>query len=104
MSSTALNHISIAGYKSIASIEKLELQPINVVIGPNGSGKSNFIGIFSFLHSIREGRLWDYVAEAGGADKVLHFGSKTTREIRIRLSFRNGVNEYEIKLAPTAED
>ena len=48
------------------------------VIGPNGSGKSNFIGVFSFLNAIREGRLHDYVRKVGGAEKLLHFGSKTT--------------------------
>ena len=73
-----LETITVKGFKSIASIEKLKLGAINVLIGPNGSGKSNFIGVFSFLHAIREGQLQDYVARAGGADKVLHFGSKVT--------------------------
>jgi predicted ATPase len=104
MPSNALDYISVEGFKSIASIQHLDLKPINVVIGPNGSGKSNFIGVFSFLHAIREGRLWDYVGQAGGAEKVLHFGSKTTKEIRLRLSFGREVNQYEIRLAPSAED
>lgn len=104
MPSTALDYITIQGFKSIASVEKLALRPINVVIGPNGSGKSNFIGVFSFLHAIREGRLGDYVTAAGGAEKVLHFGSKTTKEIRFYLSFKGGVNQYELKLSPTEDD
>lgn len=104
MSSNALDYITIEGFKSIASVQHLDLKPINLVIGPNGSGKSNFIGIFSFLHAIRQGRLSDYVGEAGGAEKVLHFGSKTTKEIRVHLSFREEVNQYEIRLSPTAED
>ena len=78
MPSSELDYITVKGFKSFASIEKLLLQPINVVIGPNGSGKSNFIGVFAFLNAIREGRLQDYVTKAGGAEKVLHFGSKTT--------------------------
>ena len=57
---------TIKGFKSIASVDKLELRAINVVIGANGSGKSNFIGAFSFLHEIREGRLNEYVRTAGG--------------------------------------
>ena len=40
-----LDTISVKGFKSIASIEKLQLGAINVVIGPNGSAKSNFIGV-----------------------------------------------------------
>ena len=49
MSSKALDSITIQGFKSIGSVEKLELRPINSVIGSNGSGKSNFLGVFAFL-------------------------------------------------------
>ncbi len=104
MPSNALDYITIQGFKSIASIEKLELKPINVVIGANGSGKSNFIGAFAFLHAIREGRLRDYVAAAGGAEKVLHFGSKNTREIVLTLSFTNPTARYHLALRPSAPD
>ena len=104
MTSNPLDYITVKGFKSIASIEKLELRPINLVIGPNGSGKSNFIGVFAFLYAIREGRLRDYVTAAGGAEKVLHFGSKVTKEIYLHLSFSNEVNQYELQLAPTSDD
>ena len=103
MQSLALDYITIRGFKSIASL-KLPLRPINVLIGPNGSGKSNFIGVFSFLHAIREGQLRDYVTRAGGAERILHFGSKTTKEIQFHLSFINGVNQYELTLSPTEDD
>ena len=89
-----LNTISVKGFKSIASVEKLKLGVINVVIGPNGSGKSNFIGVFSFLHAIREGHLQDYVIKAGGADKVLHFGEKKIKLLKIRISIQDQTNEY----------
>ena len=36
-----LDYITIKGFKSIASIEKLPLHSINVLIGQNGSGKSS---------------------------------------------------------------
>lgn len=104
MSPNALDYITVQGFKSIASVEKVDLRPINIVIGPNGSGKSNFIGVFSFFHAIREGRLGDYVTAAGGAEKVLHFGSKTTRAIHLGLSFGGGLNGYELWLAPTTDD
>jgi predicted ATPase len=104
MASVALDYITVRGFKSIALIDKLPLKPINVLIGPNGSGKSNFIGVFAFLHAIREGQLRDYVTKAGGAEKVLHFGSKETKEIDIHLSFRDEINQYELKLAPTSDD
>jgi predicted ATPase len=102
MPSNALDYITIQGFKSIASIEKLALRPINIVIGANGSGKSNFIGVFDFLHEIRAGRLRVYVAKVGGADKVLHFGSKATNEISFDLSFAKG--HWELKLRQTADD
>jgi predicted ATPase len=99
-----LDTITVRGFKSIASIEDLKLAPINVIIGPNGSGKSNFIGVFAFLHAIREGHLQNYVLKAGGADKILHFGSKVTEKLYVHISFEDGVNQYEIELEPTEAD
>lgn len=104
MPSPELDYITVKGFKSFASIEKLPLRAINVVIGPNGSGKSNFAGVFSFLHAIREGKLQDYVPKAGGAEKILHFGSKTTSQIEIHISFQDEVNQYQIRLTPAAGD
>ena len=82
----ALDWITIEGFKSIKRIERLHLNPINVLIGSNGSGKSNFIGLFSFLREIRAGRLQEYVIRSGGADKILHFGSRTPRRSRTEPS------------------
>ncbi len=110
MPTNALDYITIRGFKSIASIEKLPLRPINVVIGPNGSGKSNFIGSFDFLHDICEGRLQGYVITAGGAERVLHFGSKNTKEIELYLSFHRvdgwpyGAAGYKLILSPSTDD
>jgi predicted ATPase len=103
MPSNALDYITIQGFKSIASIEKLPLRPINVLIGANGSGKSNFIEAFNFVYENRdEKKLRDYVKRAGGAERVLHFGSKTTKEIHFELLFSKG--GYRLKLSPTADD
>lgn len=104
MPTQELDFITVKGFKSIASIEKLPLRAINVVIGPNGSGKSNFIGVFSFLHAIREGHLQDYVVKAGGGEKVLHFGSKVTNKMEIHISFENSLNQYSIELVSTPND
>lgn len=99
-----LDCITVRGFKSIASVDRLALGPINLIIGPNGSGKSNFIGVFSFLHEIREGRLNDYIRKAGGAEQLLHFGSKTTKEIKVQISFQKEVNRYELILKLTEDD
>ena len=97
-----LDYVTVRGFKSIARIEKLETGRLTVLVGPNGSGKTNFIGVFSFLNAIREGGLQNYVARAGGADKVLHFGSRVTERLHVHISFRsqgNQVNQYEIDLS-----
>lgn len=104
MEQAPLDYITIRGFRSIKAVEKLELRPINVVIGPNGSGKSNLISAFGFLHAIRAGKLQDYVGTAGGADALLHFGSKITTEIFLAISFRGGLNQYEIHLTSTTDD
>ncbi len=104
MATPELDYVTIKGFKSIASVDKLELRAINVVIGANGSGKSNFIGAFSFLHEIREGRLNEYVRTAGGAEQILHFGSKSTKSIQLEVSFRDRVNQYSLELVTTPDD
>ncbi len=94
----ALDWISVEGFKSIDSITRLQLRPINILIGPNGAGKSNFVGVFSFLNAIRAGNLQNYVIRAGGADKILHFGSKSTPNLMIHISFEEEKNQYQVKL------
>jgi len=99
-----LDYITVKGFKSIKSVEKLRLNPINIIIGPNGSGKSNFISVFAFLRAIKEGHLQDYVGRYGGANRLLHFGTKTTETIEIHISFQQGKNQYSITLTPTEND
>ena len=99
-----LDYLTVKGFRSIKSIEKLELRPINVLVGANGSGKSNFLEVFVFLRFLRQGHLVDYTDRAGGAEKILHFGSKVTKEIEIEISFRDGTDAYHVALSPTADD
>lgn len=96
--------ISVAGFKSIESVQKLSMKRVNVIIGANGSGKSNLVSVFSFLEAIRAGRLGEYVARAGGADRVLHFGAKATDELVIGVSFADSLNQYKITLIPDESD
>lgn len=100
----ALDWIAVEGFKSIKRIERLVLTPINLVIGANGSGKSNLIGVFTFLHEIRAGRLREYVIRSGGADRILHFGSRATSETKVLVSLEGEVDQYEITLAATVPD
>lgn len=103
---TKLATISVAGYKSIRSL-KLEMRPLNVLIGANGAGKSNFVSVFRFLNQLISGNLQLRVGQAGGADQLLHYGSRTTDRLEIDLRFEvgNGLfNGYRCSLAPAAGD
>jgi predicted ATPase len=98
---TALDSVEVEGYKSIRSA-KIELGAINVLIGANGAGKSNLLGVFGLLADIADRRLGFHVAQRGGADAILHFGSKQTPMLRIALRF--GLYGYEADLVPSASD
>ena len=99
-----LDYITVKGFKSLADIEKLKLNGVNVLIGANGSGKSNFVEAFSFLRALRQASLTRYVAEAGGANQLLYFGAAQTDEMTFRVSFDDEVNQYEITLLATDND
>ena len=92
-----IRSISIAGFKSIERIGPLPLRPINVLIGANGSGKSNFINAFSLLQAVRDDTLAAYVERSGGADRILHFGSKITRKLRVSRCFPGW---WELRVEP----
>lgn len=81
-----LNKLKINGYKSIKSLD-LELKSLNILIGSNGVGKSNFISFFKFMKKILDKDLQLYTAQQGGANKMLHFGSKQTSELSFNLEF-----------------
>jgi predicted ATPase len=92
MAADTFQSITIEGFKSIRSIKDLPLRPINILVGANGSGKSNFLEAFIFLGAAHSGELDSYVARYGGADKQLHFGSKTTQRVGVRLKSINGLD------------
>ena len=94
---SALDGIIIEGFKSLAYIDQ-RLRPLNVLIGANGSGKSNFIDAISFLRAIVQGQLQRYVRQAGGADRILHFGSKATSKLEMQVSFDGDKAGYGILL------
>ena len=41
---------------------------------------------------------------AGGANRILHFGARTTKELTVRVSFEGGTHQYSIALAATDTD
>ena len=99
-----LDHITIKGFRSLAHVEKLRLNDVNVLIGANGSGKSNFVEAFSFLRALRQRSLQRYVAQAGGANQLLHFGAARTPEMSFKVSMNDEVDQYEVALVATDRD
>ena len=69
-----LESITIRGFRSIKSIEKLELRRINVLVGANGSGKSNFLGAFDF-----------FAPETGRAGRVYRYGRRGREDSSLRV-------------------
>ncbi len=99
--SNALDHIRIKGFKSIRELD-IELRPLNVLIGANGAGKSNFVSFFRFIQEMAVTKLELAVAKHGGADAILHFGAKVTRQLDAEFHFQN--NAYSVRFVPVAEN
>ena len=99
----ALDNITIRGFKSIKAVEQLKLNPVNVLIGANGSGKSNFLEVFTLLRAVVHGRLRQFVTRSGGAERVLHFGSRTTEEVDVAVVFDDD-SWYALTMEPTFFD
>ena len=97
----AIDKLTIKGFKTLQDVE-LELGKLNVLIGPNGAGKSNLISYFDMLRRMVEEDLQIWVAQQGGSDRILTFGSKTTPKLESKIYF--GQNAYEFSLVPAPED
>lgn len=101
---TKLNSLSVSGYKSIKSLENLELKNLNILIGANGAGKSNFLSIFCLLNAIENQQLQLYVQKHGGPDSLLHFGRKNTDKIHMEFYFGDKENGYKFDLTSTNDN
>ena len=109
-----IERIKLQGFKSIREIPGsedgtgkggLELRDVSLLIGANGAGKSNFLSFFELLQAIVDRRLEIYVAKAGGASRLLHFGRKATERISGRIEFEGTEDGtamwHEWKLVPS---
>ena len=99
-----IDWVTIQGFRSVRSIERLKLGQINALIGANGSGKSNFIRVFELLRAVCRGNLQHHVRRAGGAEKTLHCGTKETDRITIIIAFTQPTVRYQIELTPGDDD
>ena len=95
--------IAIAGFKSFGAEVKVPLQSVNLLIGANGSGKSNFLNSFAFLQALSSGNFGNIVVREGGADRFLHFGSRNTEQLTIRVKFSDS-DEYRLQFRYDEQD
>ncbi len=108
-----LEKLTIRGFKSIQSLDGLELRPINLLIGGNGAGKSNLIEFFKMLRAMMGFRLAEFgdykptlsrfLENKGGIGNFLFGGLQRTREISAELMFNGARNGYRFAISPTAE-
>jgi predicted ATPase len=98
-----LTSLRLAGWKSIRDAE-IKLRPLNVLIGANGAGKSNLVSFFKLMNEMMGSRFQVYVAATGGAESLLHCGSKRTAAIQADFQFDTdlGQSTYSLRLVPAA--
>lgn len=101
----AITRIQVQGFRSLKSVD-LSLGRVTVLIGPNGSGKSNLLSFLRMVPLMRTQSLRRFVGEAGGASALLHYGPKTTKEMKLRLDFNQAgeTHTYAATLGYAAND
>jgi predicted ATPase len=103
-----ISAIEVCGFKSIRRMTELKLAPVNIFIGANGCGKTNFISFLKLLQhclSNADG-LTEYVGQNGGAEYLLHYGSKKTKIItgKVMIQMASVSFEYCLELRASVGD
>ena len=105
---TTLDQITLRGFKTFQALEEFRPGRLSVLIGANGSGKSNFASFFTMMRRALadDDGFPVFVAEQGGASKLLHDGpSKTSEAVAaLNLSTPLGKTRYSIQLRHAAGD
>jgi predicted ATPase len=100
-----LKSIELENWKSLKNLQ-LGFEDINVLIGPNGSGKSNLVQFFYMLNMMMTGSLQLFIGRSGGANSLLHYGSKNSLLIDSKLTFstETATDTYAFRLIHGAPD
>ena len=96
-----IRSVSIEGFRSLKSIENLELPQLTVLIGANGSGKSTLIRFFEMLSwMLKSKNLQEFVLRHGGGDDQFFMGARQTPRIHAELCLdtEKGQNDYRFDL------
>ncbi|WP_315274137.1 AAA family ATPase [Selenomonas sputigena] len=104
-----LEKLALSGYCSYDNdLEKnsLVFDRVNVIVGANGAGKSNLISFLEMVAYMMTGGFRRYVAIHGGAQSLMYFGRKCTKQINGFIACKNeGGNvqdEYSFSLEANA--
>lgn len=104
-----VSKLKIENFKSIKSLQDLELGSINVLIGPNGAGKSNLISFFKMINWIAtspQGFQLDYIARNGKAQGLLYKGTRVSTHIlgSLEIGTNSGDYGYRFRLGLVGAD
>jgi predicted ATPase len=99
---SALNKLTIRGFKSIRELENFELKNLNVFVGANGAGKSNLISLFKMLNKLMDDNIASYIRDNGGISNILYNGKKSTEKMNFEMRF--GQRGYCFTINPTPEE
>lgn len=96
-----LNRLTVRGFKSIRTLEGLELKPLNVLVGDNEAGKSNLLEALHFLGAMADGTQYRVVDDSDGPEGLLFGGTTTTEAVEIEAEFVGG--RYRARMIPVGE-
>ena len=99
--SNRIRSVTIEGFRSLRSIQSLELPQLTVLIGANGAGKSTLIRFFEMLSwMLKAKNLQEFVVRHGGGDDQFFMGARKTPRIHAYLSLETaqGQNDYRFDL------
>lgn len=97
-----IKSVTIEGFRSLRSIQNLELPQLAVLIGANGAGKSTLIRFFEMLSwMLKSKSLQEFVLRQGGGDDQFFMGARKTPRIHAELCLEtaSGLNDYRFDLA-----
>ena len=97
-----IHSLTIEGFRSLRSIQNLNLPDLAVLIGANGAGKSTLIRFFEMLSwMFKSKNLQEFVLRHGGGDDQFFMGARKTPRIHAELCIKTekGENDYRFDLA-----
>ena len=93
-----IKSVTIEGFRSLRSIQDLELPQLVVLIGANGAGKTTLIRFFEMLNWMLKAKgLQEFVFRQGGGDDQFFMGARKTPRIRAELRLETALGLYDYR-------